>query len=462
MFRIAKKNNLFVLVISVASFVSLITGIILMSSGWLMGAGVLMAVTLYFAVAESVQLNRENEALSKSLGEKSREFEDSQQTLKQYTLDVEKTHAAEVKRLWVSDGVAGVTDILRGHENSNELFDQLISYVVRHLDANQGGIFVAEENELQETEITLKACYAYDRKKFVQKKFAVGEGLVGQCFLEGETIYITQLKESFISITSGLGGATPRALLLVPLKTDVNVTGIIEIASFTAFMPHQIEFVEKLSAICGAALNTLRVNEQTRTLLQQSQMFGEQIKAQEEVMRQSMEELMATQEEMRRKESHLQGQMDLMEFVIDNVPFPVFIKDETGHYVLVNKANAALLQSNKQDIIGYDDSKFIRNEAEMQVIRESDKRIIEEQREVHLPEQQLTLSNGRQQFFKTSKIPFVNPVTGKTSILGVSLDLTDIKNTERKLGLEISALKQLLMAEPSREGQAQEILTSGR
>ena len=35
----------------------------------------------------------------------------------------------------------------------------------------------------------------------------------------------------YTKITSGLGDATPRHLIIVPLKYDVHIAGIIEIAS---------------------------------------------------------------------------------------------------------------------------------------------------------------------------------------------------------------------------------------
>jgi PAS domain S-box-containing protein len=214
------------------------------------------------------------------------------------------------KRNWSTSGLAQIGEILRSHTNSTEeLYDNILKFVVKYTDSNQGGLFLLSEEETDK-HLDLVACYAFERKKYLQKKVAIGEGMIGQCFLEGERIYLLDVPNEYITITSGLGGSNPSALLIIPLKVNEKIFGVLELASFSKYEDYEIELVEKLAETIASTISTVRVNESTRILLEKTQQQAEEMRAQEEEMRQNMEELEATQEEMRRKEKHIQLMLD--------------------------------------------------------------------------------------------------------------------------------------------------------
>jgi hypothetical protein len=230
---------------------------------------------------------------------------EKQQKQLETTLEENKlANEAEEKRNWIAKGTSQISNLLRGDINE-KFYQQLVSSLVGFMNVNQAGIYTVEENENDpggEKYIELKACYAYDRNKFLEKKIAIGQGLVGQCYLEKERIYLKEVPQNYINITSGLGDATPKCILIVPLIHDKYVEGIIEIASFNVLEPHEIEFAEKLSETLAAYIAANRINLKTKDLLEQSQQQSEELRAQEEEMRQNMEEMQATQEEIHRKE----------------------------------------------------------------------------------------------------------------------------------------------------------------
>jgi hypothetical protein len=207
----------------------------------------------------------------------------------------------DAQRNWTAEGLAQIAMIIRSFKSIDELYHDIVKFVVVYTGANQGGLFViTEEND--DKMLTLAACYAYEKRRFVDKKQPIDSGLTGQCIQEKQTIFLKQIPQNYIAITSGLGGANPRSLLIVPLKTNDEVYGALEIASFKEFQPHEIALVERLAETIGASLGTVSTSEKTRMLLEQLQQQTEEMKAQEEEMRQNMEELSATQEEMLRKE----------------------------------------------------------------------------------------------------------------------------------------------------------------
>ncbi|MEO7989224.1 MAG: GAF domain-containing protein [Chryseolinea sp.] len=217
----------------------------------------------------------------------------------------------DYKRNWSTTGLAQIGEILRTNSSSTiNLYDSILKFVVKYTNSNQGGLFLFNDENDSDPFLELVACYAFERKKFIQKRIDSGQGLVGQCYLEGQRIYLTKVPQEYVSITSGLGGSNPNAVLLVPLRVNEKIFGVLELATFKHYEEYEIELVEKLSESIASTISSVRINESTRILLEKTQQQAEEMRSQEEEMRQNMEELEATQEEMRRKEKHIQDMFD--------------------------------------------------------------------------------------------------------------------------------------------------------
>lgn len=211
----------------------------------------------------------------------------------------------ERKRQWANEGLAKFVDILRSsNDNLATLGDRVIAALVQYTRSNQGGLYLLNEEDPNDKHLQLTALFAFDVKKFEQQKIKLGEGILGQTFLEKETTYLSEVPEEYIRITSGLGDAPPKSILMVPLKVDTQVYGIIELASFNSFFPHEIAFVEKLSESIASTLASVTAAQKNRNLIEQFREQTEVMRSQEEEMRQNMEEMQATQEEVSRKEKN--------------------------------------------------------------------------------------------------------------------------------------------------------------
>ncbi len=229
--------------------------------------------------------------------------------LKKATEEEEKRKVEDNQRHWASQGIAMFSDILRqGKNNLEELSYNIISNMVKYTNSNQGGMFIINDNDKDHIYLEMSSCYAYDSKKFLEKKIEVGEGLVGRCYQEKEKIYLTEIPNDYIKITSGLGNENPRSLLLIPLVYNDIIYGIIEIASFNEYLPHEIEFIERVSESIAATISSVKSNIQAAELLERSQQQAE-MSSQEEEMRQNMEELRATQEQSARREEELKKEV---------------------------------------------------------------------------------------------------------------------------------------------------------
>lgn len=221
-------------------------------------------------------------------------------------------HKRSEIRLWMNSGMNEITELLRSDFDSlTDLSRTLISKIVKTLDVNQGAIFLQKADD--EKVFELFAARAYGRDKFLKKEIKLGHDLVGTCAIEKETIFMTDIPEDYISITSGLGTSNPKCLVIVPMKHNNEVTGIIEIAAFQILEKHHIEFLEKAASYFAAVLVSLKQEEKTRKLLEQSEFQANELLAQEEELRQNLEELSATQEAMTKNEESLKERIEELE-----------------------------------------------------------------------------------------------------------------------------------------------------
>lgn len=215
--------------------------------------------------------------------------------LKKAAEEEQKRKEEDFHRTWTVQGIAKFGEILRQFNNNMKEFSEvIIKNLVRYLEINQGGFFVINQDE----KIELIACFAYDRDKIDKKIIEPGEGLIGRAIQENETIYLTDIPNDYINITSGLGNAGPRSLLIVPIKLNEKTFGVVELASFQTFAPYQIEFVEKISESIASTMQIVKINQNTAKLLKESEEKSERLAAQEEEVRQSIEQMQMTQETM--------------------------------------------------------------------------------------------------------------------------------------------------------------------
>ncbi|WKN32982.1 GAF domain-containing protein [Porifericola rhodea] len=211
---------------------------------------------------------------------------------------------------FTNQGLTGIHDILRKKDLSlKDASDAVLQYIVRYVGANQGSLFV---NKPDTQTLSLLSCYAYDKKKHVEGELAYGQGLVGQAFLEKETIMLKDVPESYVRITSGLGEATPRYVIIVPLKVNEEVVGVYELAFFKEISEDIVQLLEQSAEHIGSEILASQKAEEMKNLLEQSQEYTEQMRSQEEEMRQNMEELQATQEELARKENEYVAEIKML------------------------------------------------------------------------------------------------------------------------------------------------------
>lgn len=279
---------------------------------------------------------------------------DMRNSLKQSKIAEIERKENDRKQNWATQGMAKFADILRmNFDNMEDFGYEIISNLVKYVNASQGGLFVLNDDDHNNRYYEMLACYAYNRRKFLEKQIEEGVGLIGRCALEAQSILLKEIPNDYIEISSGLGKENPKVLLLVPLKMNEDVYGVIEIASFVELEQYQIDFIERIGESIASTISSTKINIRTQKLLEESRMQAEELAAQEEEMRQNMEELQATQEEAARKSQEMEGLLNAI-----NSAAYVMEYDLDGKIININEAYLKLFGAGKNEFIGSYDREY--------------------------------------------------------------------------------------------------------
>ncbi|HVK56804.1 MAG TPA: response regulator, partial [Burkholderiales bacterium] len=177
-----------------------------------------------------------------------------------------------------------------GQKDLNTVCRLILSELAPVVSA-QHAVFYVVDASAQPAELVLLASYAYEGKAAHDSRLGLGEGLIGQCALEKRQILLTNIPIDYIRISSGLGSAPPRNILVLPVVFEGQVKGVLELASFDGFNNAHKAFLEQLTESIGIVINTIWANTRTEDLLKQSQSLARELQSRQEELQQTNQEL---------------------------------------------------------------------------------------------------------------------------------------------------------------------------
>lgn len=327
---------------------------------------------------------------------------------------------------WTNEGVAKFADILRqNNDNISELSFELMRNMVNYLEVTQGAIFVIDESK-EDIYFEATSTIAFNKKQFNKTRIKHGEDLIGRCAHERKTIYLKEVPDDYISITSGMGEAIPKVVLIVPAILNDMVYAIIELASFKELEDYQIEFLEKIGESIASTIANVKVSEKTQQLLKESQFQQEELSSQEEEMRQNLEELQTTQEEAARREFELRNLIEALSVANYMVEYNM-----KGIITEVNERFSKMVGMPREQIIGMNHKDGLRltgvDEVKYKQFWEDLRHGITRSEETHI------VYNDKDIFLFETYTPLLDKDDSPYKVVKVAVDITDKKNIEQQL-----------------------------
>jgi len=180
---------------------------------------------------------------------------------------------------WLKTNLAKFTEMMQGQRSLSAVAQLIMSELTPLVDAEQGAFFMTEQDG-GDTVLSLIASYAFTSRKNVSNKYHLKEGLVGQCAFEKKRILLTHVPDDYLCVSSSLGQARPANIVVLPVLFEGELKAVIELASFGAFTPNYLNFLDQLMDSIGVILNMISSSMRTEELLQELKRSNAELEAQ--------------------------------------------------------------------------------------------------------------------------------------------------------------------------------------
>lgn len=221
---------------------------------------------------------------------------------------------------WKQLGLAQLYEVLVGNKNEERIANDALVHLINYGECLNGALFLLEENKLK-----IKSSYGLEGDQ--KKSFEIGEGIIGQVFLDKRIKLIEDIKDTDFVISFSNGQLKIKHIIWLPLTLDGRCYGVVELAAQEKFEPQDISFFEEASRVVVLELLSAQSRSQIQSLLEETQAQSEELltqhselenlntelEAQAQKLQASEEELRVQQEELMQSNQELEERSKLLE-----------------------------------------------------------------------------------------------------------------------------------------------------
>ncbi len=226
--------------------------------------------------------------------------------LLQMRQNLKKLSDINANNSWLQTSIVETGNILRGEKTEAELATQLLSKLADILRFQAGAVYVLDHEET----LKLTGSYAFSHRKSHQAHFKFGEGLVGQAALEKKTILFDNVPDEFIYIQSGMGEGPARQVIVQPFLFQGKIVGVLELASVSPWDDLKCTLLDQIEESIAIAFHSIRTRQEMTRLLATTQEQAEELRVQQEELKEANEELEQQARALKDSEASLQAQQE--------------------------------------------------------------------------------------------------------------------------------------------------------
>ncbi len=225
--------------------------------------------------------------------------------INQMIANLRDTTRANKEQDWLKTNLAKFSGMMQGQRSIEQLSRMIMSELTPLVSAQHGAFYAIDGEETTGT-MKLVSSYAFQKRKNLANRFQLGESLVGQCAREKKSILVTDVPDDYIHVNSGLGEAAPRNISVLPVLFEGQLKAVIELASFQAFSPIHLTFLDQLCNSIGVVFNMIGASMRTEELLAELQRSNTELGSRSKELEEKASELEIKNREIARASASLE------------------------------------------------------------------------------------------------------------------------------------------------------------
>lgn len=230
------------------------------------------------------------------VGAIARSFNDMASALDHYS-------AQERDKTWLETHITKLVTMCQGIHDLETLAQQFITAITPISGASYGVFYIRQDNGSSHS-VRKLAAYAYNEQSIGEASIPFGQGLVGQAAADNRTILLTDIPDSYMTITSGTGMTSPVSIMIIPVDFEGRVVAVVELATLTSFSPTQQALLHEVLNRLGVTINSIAGRMQVEKLLHESQTLTEELLRQSEELQLQQESLKGINEKLEEQYFH--------------------------------------------------------------------------------------------------------------------------------------------------------------
>ncbi|NEX62594.1 response regulator [Noviherbaspirillum galbum] len=212
--------------------------------------------------------------------------------------------------LWLEQGRSAVSRSMIGDRTINELARMMLHALATHINA-QVGILYRLDGQM----LVPAGTFATEAGVEKMDPIALGQGIAGEAALTGEAVVLHDVPPGYLRITSAMGEAEPRHVLVFPVFAENRVTGIVEFGFLRedGDLSKEKELAELVADKFGLALRSALYREHLQEVLEETRRQSEELQTQQEELRVTNEELHEQSRLLQESQATLETQQNELE-----------------------------------------------------------------------------------------------------------------------------------------------------